>query len=77
LIHVRFASCVNASTRSEYGLSARLYELQYCERGAPPATEPLTLSERAFAALLATLVALAAVCTALDYTLADHTKKSK
>ncbi|XP_063833267.1 O-acyltransferase like protein-like [Ostrinia nubilalis] len=72
-----FASCVNASTMSAYNLSARLYHLEYCERGAGPApAPPLTTSERAFAGVLATLLALAAVSTGLDLTLTDHAKKS-
>ncbi|XP_053616969.1 nose resistant to fluoxetine protein 6-like isoform X2 [Plodia interpunctella] len=69
-----FSSCVNASTVSSHQLSARLYKLEYCRRGAPPAP-PLTASERALACTLAALLALAALSTALDLSLPAHTKR--
>ncbi|XP_060806739.1 nose resistant to fluoxetine protein 6 [Amyelois transitella] len=69
-----FTSCVNASTVSSHQLSARLYKLDYCRRGAPP-SPPLSASERALACTLAALLALAALSTALDLSLPAHTKK--
>ncbi|XP_052751686.1 nose resistant to fluoxetine protein 6-like [Galleria mellonella] len=70
-----FESCVNASTMSAYNLSARLYQLEYCRRGAGGADPPLTYNERAFAGALAAVLALAAISTVLDATLSDDTKK--
>ncbi|CAF4804007.1 unnamed protein product [Pieris macdunnoughi] len=69
-----FESCVNTSTTSAYNISARLYQLEYCRRGItdPP---PLTNNQRAFAAVFATLIALAAISTCLDLTLTDHAKE--
>lgn len=72
----RFSSCVNKSTWSEYNMSARLYKLDYCESGAAAADEPVTGNERAFGALFAALLALAAVSTVLDLTIPDHSRKS-
>ncbi|XP_049879345.1 O-acyltransferase like protein-like [Pectinophora gossypiella] len=69
-----FASCVNASMMSSYGLWARPLRVEYCARGRAPAPA-LSGSERAFAALLAALLALAALSTVLDLTLNDHAKK--
>ncbi|KAJ0173383.1 hypothetical protein K1T71_011559 [Dendrolimus kikuchii] len=74
----RFAACVNASTSAAYNMSARLYRLEYCRRAGSmnaPAAEPLSGSERAFAGVIAALLALTVVCTVLDLTLSDHAKK--
>ncbi|KAM3957874.1 nose resistant to fluoxetine protein 6 [Aphomia sociella] len=70
-----FSSCVNASTMSTYNLSARLYHLEYCRRGPDSPEQPLTNNERAFAGVLATLLALCAISTVLDLTLSDDSKK--
>ncbi|CAK1552423.1 unnamed protein product [Leptosia nina] len=69
-----FESCVNSSTQLDYNISARLYQLDYCKRGAGDFT-PLSSNQRAFAAVFATLIALAAISTCLDLTLNDQAKK--
>ncbi|XP_021193720.3 O-acyltransferase like protein [Helicoverpa armigera] len=71
-----FSACVNASTWSRYNLSARLLRLEYCA-AAPraPAQASLSPSQRALAGVLAALLALAAVSTALDLTLPEHARK--
>ncbi|XP_072934077.1 O-acyltransferase like protein-like [Epargyreus clarus] len=74
-IHAWFASCVNESMMSTYNLSARLYQLDYCVRGPDDQAAPLNTNERAFAALVAVLLALTAISTTLDLTLSDHAKK--
>ncbi|KAJ8710949.1 hypothetical protein PYW07_008191 [Mythimna separata] len=60
-------------TSAAYNLSASLLRLEYCSRGAAPA--PLSASEQAFVALLAVLLALSVVSTALEIVLPDHAKK--
>ncbi|XP_063541472.1 nose resistant to fluoxetine protein 6-like isoform X2 [Cydia strobilella] len=69
-----FASCVNASTMSSHNLSARLYQLDYCQRGQERA-RPLDAADRAFPVVLAALAALAGVSTALELLLSPQTKK--
>ncbi|XP_063388976.1 nose resistant to fluoxetine protein 6-like [Cydia fagiglandana] len=69
-----FASCVNASTMSSHNLSARLYQLDYCQRGQESA-RPLDAADRAFPVVLAALAALAGVSTALELLLSPQTKK--
>ncbi|XP_059045951.1 nose resistant to fluoxetine protein 6-like [Achroia grisella] len=70
-----FSSCVNASMISEYNMSARLYRLEYCRQGPGGPDPPLTDNERAFAGVIAVLVALTAISTVLDVTLSDNAKK--
>ncbi|CAH2986496.1 unnamed protein product [Chilo suppressalis] len=87
-LHAWFASCVNASMMSSYELSARLYRLEYCERGGGGSgggggswggrkgASDLSASEQAFAGVIATLLVLALVSTVLDVSLTDQTKKN-
>ncbi|XP_026737166.1 O-acyltransferase like protein-like [Trichoplusia ni] len=71
-----FSTCVNASMSAAYNLSAQLTRLEYCAgAGAGDDVTPLTSNERAFAWFVSALLALAALCTALDLTLSDHAKK--
>ncbi|CAH2052519.1 unnamed protein product, partial [Iphiclides podalirius] len=70
-----FSSCVNTTVQNSYGLRARLYNLEYCKTSSSSSGGPLTANEKAFAAAVTTLLALAAVSTTLDLALSDHKRK--
>ncbi|CAG5047425.1 unnamed protein product [Parnassius apollo] len=70
-----FSSCVNETMQTSYGLRAHLYHLEYCKSSTPNPSRPLNASEKAFAAAVAAILALAVVSTTLDLTLSDHARK--
>ncbi|CAH0713384.1 unnamed protein product, partial [Brenthis ino] len=68
-----FESCVNASMAA-YNLTARLYRLDYCNKGQVPA-KPLTTNDKAFVFVVVILLALTMFSTYLESNLPEDIKK--